>query len=56
LHAALPTNTPIQLGGDVFGAGSMESAVAWGVRAAGHIISQYETIGNEQKISRSEPV
>ncbi len=55
-HAALPTNTPIQLGGDVFGAGSMESAVAWGVRAAGHIIDQYETIGNEQKISRSEPV
>jgi protoporphyrinogen oxidase len=56
LRAALPTNTPIQLGGDVFGAGSMESAVAWGVRAAGHVIDNCEASGNEQKISRSEPV
>jgi protoporphyrinogen oxidase len=55
-RAALPTNTSIQLGGDVFGAGSMESAVAWGVRAAGQVIDHYEASGNQQKISRSEPV
>jgi protoporphyrinogen oxidase len=55
-RAALPVDTSIRLGGDVFGAGSMESAVAWGVRAAGQVIDHQAAIGNEQKISRSEPV
>jgi protoporphyrinogen oxidase len=56
LRAALPVTTSIQLGGDVFGAGSMESAVAWGVRAAGHVIDHHAAISNEQKINRSEAV
>jgi hypothetical protein len=30
----MPDDSPIQLGGDVFGAGSMEAAVLWGERAA----------------------
>jgi protoporphyrinogen/coproporphyrinogen III oxidase len=34
LLAALPTDGRVQIAGDLFGAGSMESAVAWGERAA----------------------
>lgn len=37
LHA-LPVDGRVQVAGDLFGAGSMESAVRWGVRAAGKII------------------
>lgn len=34
LLAAMPASGRVQLGGDLFGAGSMESAVRWGQRAA----------------------
>lgn len=35
----IPRNAAIQVGGDVFGAGSMEAAVLWGERAAENIIA-----------------
>jgi hypothetical protein len=34
LLAAIPADGRVQLAGDLFGAGSMESAVRWGERAA----------------------
>jgi len=39
LARALPPDGPVQLGGDLFGAGSMESAVRWGERAADRLIA-----------------
>lgn len=36
---AIPVDCRIQLGGDFFGAGSMEAAVLWGERAAGRVIA-----------------
>ncbi|MDB5971508.1 MAG: hypothetical protein JWQ90_3958 [Hydrocarboniphaga sp.] len=39
LLRALPDQTRVQLAGDLFGAGSMESAVRWGKRAADRIIA-----------------
>lgn len=36
---ALPRDGRVQLGGDLFGAGSMESAVRWGERAADRLMS-----------------
>ena len=62
LRAALPLDTPVQLAGDVFGAGSMESAVKYGVRAAGYLIARQKTFvpsrttDNATKINRSEAV
>jgi protoporphyrinogen oxidase len=64
LRAALPVNTSIQLAGDVFGAGSMESAVVGGLRAAAHLIARHQNAkpqahGEELKtkaFNRSEPV
>jgi protoporphyrinogen/coproporphyrinogen III oxidase len=35
----MPKDSHIQLGGDVFGAGSMEAAVLWGERAAGRLMA-----------------
>jgi protoporphyrinogen oxidase len=37
---AIPADGPVQLAGDLFGAGSMESAVRWGERAADRLIAQ----------------
>jgi protoporphyrinogen oxidase len=37
LQAALPASSPIQIAGDLFGAGSMESAIRGGNRAAKNI-------------------
>ena len=39
---ALPKNSNIQVAGDLFGAGSMESAVTWGQRAADRILSHLQ--------------
>jgi hypothetical protein len=39
LLAAIPPGGRVQLGGDLFGAGSMESAVRWGQRAADTLMS-----------------
>jgi protoporphyrinogen oxidase len=39
LMRRLPADAPIQLGGDVYGAGSMEAAVLWGERAAENLLS-----------------
>lgn len=35
----VPHDSPIQVGGDVFGAGSMEAAVLWGERAAERLLA-----------------
>ena len=40
LLAALAEDSPIQLAGDLFGAGSMESSVRWGERAAARLLAQ----------------
>ncbi|MGH9034990.1 MAG: protoporphyrinogen/coproporphyrinogen oxidase [Acidimicrobiia bacterium] len=42
LLSALPTGSRVQLAGDLFGAGSMESAVRWGERAAAQLTSMHE--------------
>ncbi|MET0657635.1 MAG: NAD(P)/FAD-dependent oxidoreductase [Steroidobacteraceae bacterium] len=51
LIAALPKNGRIQIGGDVFGAGSMEAAVLWGERAAKNIITP-ERVREASEVSR----
>lgn len=38
LLTAIPKDSRVQLGGDVFGAGSMEAAVVWGERAADNVL------------------
>jgi protoporphyrinogen oxidase len=40
LIAAIPKESRIQIGGDVFGGGSMEAAVLWGERAAANLRGQ----------------
>jgi protoporphyrinogen/coproporphyrinogen III oxidase len=40
LLAALPPDGPVQVAGDLFGAGSMESAVRWGERAAARLLAR----------------
>jgi protoporphyrinogen/coproporphyrinogen III oxidase len=37
---AIPEDGPVQLAGDLFGAGSMESAVRWGERAADRLLGR----------------
>lgn len=39
LMKTLPSHSPVQLAGDLFGAGSMESAVVWGRKAAERLIT-----------------
>jgi protoporphyrinogen oxidase len=40
---ALPVNGPVQVAGDLFGAGSMESAVRWGELAAKRLVARFAT-------------
>jgi oxygen-dependent protoporphyrinogen oxidase len=39
LRDSLPTQTPVQVAGDLFGAGSMESAARWGENAARRVLA-----------------
>jgi protoporphyrinogen oxidase len=38
LRRSLPADGPVQIAGDLFGAGSMESATRWGEHAAGRVL------------------
>jgi protoporphyrinogen oxidase len=44
---SLPADTRVHLAGDLFGAGSMESSVAWGERAAARVIAQLNTVASQ---------
>jgi protoporphyrinogen oxidase len=46
---ALPADGPIQVAGDLFGAGSMESAVRWGELAAKRLVTRFSALDDDQQ-------
>jgi protoporphyrinogen oxidase len=48
LLAGIPADSRVKLAGDLFGAGSMESAVAWGERAATAVLGLAQLAGAER--------
>lgn len=49
---ALPVDGPVQVAGDLFGAGSMESAVRWGELAAEHLVTRFSSGGQQRDIRK----
>lgn len=52
LLQSLPESSRVQVGGDLFGAGSMESAIAWGDRAARRLIAHHPACASETTDTR----
>lgn len=54
LHEASPKNARVQIAGDLFGAGSMESAVMWGRRAAENLLGNSNQTATETTVCKGD--